>query len=127
MSLLKRSAALTITYLLGLVTIVPYSLWHLLYHAPKEQYAFWMFLAIWWTFLFPPTVGALLTALTVLQVMRNIKRHRSLATLIRESGLTGDDLIALVARNVAIPKFVAKILVRRIQRLIPFSAKATRT
>lgn len=125
--MLKRSAALTITYFVGLITIVPYSLWHLLSDAPREQYPFWMFVAIWWTFLFPPTVGALLTALTVLSVMRNINRHRSLATLIRESGLTGEDLIALVARKIAIPKFVAKILVRRIQRLLPFSARATRT
>jgi high-affinity K+ transport system ATPase subunit B len=124
---LKRSAALTITYLLGLLTIVPYSLWHVLHNAPREQYAVWLFVAIWWTFLFPPTIGALLTAVTVMRVMRNINRHRTLTTLIRASGLTGDDLIALVARNIAIPKFVARILVRRIQRLLPFSARATRT
>jgi hypothetical protein len=109
----------SILWVVGLLTLVPYGVYHLLYQATRDEYAFWIVLVLFWVFGYWGVVGPLLAALKVRSVLRAIQAARSTeelrVTLQRPE--TQDAVIELIASENHIPRFLARrvygLLVRR--------------
>lgn len=104
--MLKKALAL---WVIGLLTVVPYGTWYLLFEAPREQYALLITLVLFWVFGYWGLVGPLLTAVKVRAVFRAIERAKSRDELVAtlrspEARAAAIDLIA--AEN-HIPRFIA--------------------
>ncbi|MCU0915858.1 MAG: hypothetical protein MUC88_15045 [Planctomycetes bacterium] len=107
----------------GLVTAVPLAGYHLLFHAPREQYAWLVAFLIGWPFLYWPTVGPLLMLLKLRTIYRGLRQVRSLDDLCRRlaDGETEDVIIAWIARENRIPQCLARRAYRYLLRLIAAS------
>jgi hypothetical protein len=101
---------IAILWVLGLLTIVPYSIYHLLYYAQREEYALLITLILFWIFGFWGVVGPILTAIKIRRVFRALETARSKETLeeILKSPDAQDVAIDLIASENHIPKFLAK-------------------
>jgi len=110
----------TLLWVLGLVTIVPYGLYHLLFTAQRDEYAFLITIVLFWVFGFWGVVGPLISAWKVRQVMRAFETASSAEELKRVlySADTEAAAIDLIARENRIPKFLARKIYRlALQRL----------
>jgi hypothetical protein len=56
----------------------------------------------------------LLIALRIFRILRNLDRYRSIEDLVRDSGLTEEDVVRMVAKDNGLPQFLVRPLVRRI-------------
>ncbi len=112
--MLARAIAL---WVIGLVTLVPFGTYHLLFHADRDQYALLITLVLFWIFGYWGVVGPLLAALKIRKVFRTIERAKSKDEL--EKALGSEDArqvaIELIASENHIPRFLAA---RVFQRLI---------
>lgn len=104
--MLVRAAAL---WVVGLLTIVPYGTYQLLFHAPREQYALLITLILFWIFGYWGLVGPLLAALKARRVLRAIEQTRSKKELMAalRSPEARDVAIDLIASENHIPRFIA--------------------
>ncbi len=114
-----------IVWLIGLVTAVPLAAWHLLFEAPREQYALLIVFIIGWPFLYWPTVGPILMLLKLRSVYRGLQQVRSADDLRRKlaEGETEDVIVDLIARENRIPKFLARRVYRYLLRTLAASDK----
>jgi hypothetical protein len=116
---MKRAIAI---WVLGLVTLVPYGAWYLLFEAPREEYAILIVLILFWIFGYWGLVGAILMALKLRAVYRAVKLARSPEDLQKalESPQARDVAIDLIARDNHIPRFLAEpifdVLVRHLRK-----------
>jgi len=112
-----------IVWVIGLVTAVPLAGYHLLFHAPREQYAWLIAFLIGWPFLYWPAVGPLLMLLKLRTVYRGLRHVRSLDELRHRlaDGETEDVIIAWIARENGIPQCLARRTYRYLLRLIAAS------
>ncbi|HET9483679.1 MAG TPA: hypothetical protein VFO79_06970 [Xanthomonadales bacterium] len=96
-------------WVVGLLTIVPYGTWYLLFHATRDQYALNIVIVLFWIFGYWGVVGPLLSALKVRSVMRAMERAQSSAELeaALRSGETREVVIDLIASENHIPRFLA--------------------
>lgn len=119
----RYSILAAIVWVVGLVTAVPLAVWHLLFHAPREQYALLITFIIGWPFLYWPTVGPILMLLKLRSVYRGLQQVRSTDELRRKlaEGETEDVIIDFIARENRIPKFLARRAYRYILRVLPAS------
>lgn len=116
-----------VVWVIGLTTLVPWAVWHLLFHATRDQYALFVVLPLFWVFGYWGVVGPLIGALKVRQVFRAIEMARSrdelLATLRSEDAR--EVAIDLIASENHIPRFLAarvyKLLVERLAQRPPES------
>jgi hypothetical protein len=101
---------ITILWVLGLLTIVPYAIYHLLYYAHREEYALLITLVLFWIFGFWGVVGPILTVIKVRRVFRALEAAQSKEKLkeILSSKETQDAAVDLIASENHIPKFLAK-------------------
>jgi hypothetical protein len=101
---------ITILWVLGLITIVPYSIHHLLYYAQREEYAWLITLVLFWIFGFWGVVGPILSAIKVRHVFRALETAQSKEKLgeILKSTEAQDVAVDLIASENHIPKFLAK-------------------
>jgi hypothetical protein len=101
---------IAILWVLGLLTIVPYSIYHLLYYAQRHEYALLITLVLFWIFGFWGVVGPILTAIKVRRVFRALEAAQSKEKLeeILKSTEAQDVAIDLIASENHIPKFLAK-------------------
>jgi hypothetical protein len=113
----KRAALL---WILGLLTLVPYGTYHLLFQAPREQYALLIVGLLFWVFGYWGLVGPLLAALKVRAVFKAIELARSKDELLKvlKSPDARDTAIDMIALDNHIPRFLAArvyaLLVRRL-------------
>jgi len=114
-----------IVWVIGLVTAVPLAAYHLLFQAPREQYALLIAFIIGWVFLYWSVVGPLLMLRKLRCVYRGLKQVRSVDDLRRRlaDGDTEDVLIDWIAREHRIPKFLARRAYRYVLRLLAASEK----
>jgi len=119
----RCSILAVIVWVVGLMTAVPLAVWHLLFHAPREQYALLITFIIGWPFLYWPTVGPILMLVKLRSVYRGLRQVRSGAELRRKlaEGETEDVIIDFIARENRIPKFLARRAYRYILRLLATS------
>jgi hypothetical protein len=103
---------IAILWVLGLVTIVPYSIYYLLYHAQRNEYALLITFVLFWIFGFWGVVGPILAAIKVRRVFRALETARSKEQLeqILKSTEAQDAAVDLIASENHIPKFLAKKL-----------------
>lgn len=106
----------TLLWVAGLVTIVPYGTYYLLFHAERDQYAFLITLVLFWIFGYWGVVGPLLGAIKVRRVFRALE-HAHAEGRLREalqSADAQDAAVELIATENRIPRFLA----RRVYRLL---------
>lgn len=111
----------TVLWVLGLLTLVPGSVYYLFYHAPREQYALFIVLPLFWIFGYWGIVGPLLAAVRVRRVFRTLEQVRTreqLAALIREPE-TRAAAIDLIARENRLPRFLARQVLALLERRFP--------
>lgn len=98
-----------VVWLLGLLTIVPYSIYNLLFHAAKSEYAFWIVLPLFWVFGYWSLVGPLLATLKIHSVIKTIQAARSREELRAAFSNTDaqETMIELIASENRIPRFLA--------------------
>lgn len=98
-----------LVWALGLVTLVPYAVHRLLFHAARDEYALLITLALFWVFGFWGVVGPLLGLLKARAVYRVVARAQDgdaiLAALRRHD--TRDAVVGAIAADNGIPRFVA--------------------
>jgi hypothetical protein len=97
----------------GLLTVVPYSTYYLLFEASRDQYAFLITLVLFWIFGYWSLAGPLLMAVKVRAVFRAIESATSRDNLeaVLKSSDARDVAIDLIATENRIPRFVARRVV----------------
>jgi hypothetical protein len=106
-------------WILGLVTMVPYGIYYLLFHAQRDQYALLITLILFWIFGFWGVVGPIVSAVKIRRVFKALETIRSPDELrnLLQSEDSRDVAIDLIASENRIPRFLAKriynLLVKR--------------
>jgi hypothetical protein len=121
--MLKKAMAL---WILGLITVVPYGTYYLLFEAPRDQYALLIVGVLFWIFGYWGVVGPLLAALKVRAVFRAIELARSKDDLLKtlQSPEARDVAIDMIALDNHIPRFLAARVYAQLVRRLGSSAKA---
>ena len=101
---------ITILWILGLVTLVPYGIYYLLFHAQRDEYALLITLVLFWIFGFWGVVGPIISAIKIRRVFRAIELAQSPAKLreIVHSQESRDLAVEMIASENRIPKFLAQ-------------------
>ena len=98
-----------VLWVVGLVTFVPYGIYHLLFAASRDQYALLITSILFWIFGYWGVAGPLLMLLKVRAVFRAIESAGSKEELVRvlHSPDAKDVAIDFIAKENHIPRFVA--------------------
>ncbi len=117
--------AAALVWLVGLFTVVPYAAWHLLFHAPREQYPLLITFVLFWMFGY---WGVAVPIVTIVKV-RSIWRRLEQATNVDErrrlllSPESREVAIDIIASETGLPRFVARrvyaTVARRLRRAGP--------
>lgn len=113
--MVTRFAAL---WVVGLLTLVPYCIYYLLYQAQRDEYALYIVLPLFWIFGYWGIAGPIIAAIRVRQVMRALEAIRTreqLEALIR-SPEARETAIDLVARENRLPRFLARWVVALMEK-----------
>jgi hypothetical protein len=107
-------------WIVGLVTIVPYGTYYLLFRAQRDEYALLITGVLFWIFGYWSVVGPVLAAIKARRVLRTIEQARSKQDLMNalQSDETREAAIELIASDNHIPRFLAariyRLLIRRL-------------
>jgi hypothetical protein len=96
-------------WILGLLTVVPYGAYYLLFEAQRDEYALLITLLLFWVFGYWGVMGPLMAAIKVRKVFSAIEQARTredLLTTLR-SAEARDVAIDLIASENHIPRFLA--------------------
>jgi len=98
-----------VLWVVGLLTLVPYGTYYLLFEASRDQYAFLITSILLWIFGYWGVVGPLLAAVKVRKVIRAIELAGSKEELVEalRSPDAKDAAIDLIASENHIPRFLA--------------------
>jgi hypothetical protein len=111
--MVKRIALL---WVLGLVTIVPLGIYHLLYYARRDEYAFLITIVLFWVFGFWGVVSPILAVVKIRRVFSALEMAKSgeeFKNVLRNPD-SQDVAISLIASENHIPKFLARRIYNRI-------------
>ncbi len=99
----------TIIWVIGLLLLVPYGTYYLLYEAAREDYALLITAILFWIFGYWGLVGPILGAIKVRKAFRAIELAQSKDELITalQSAETQEVAIDLIASENRIPHFLA--------------------
>ncbi len=99
----------TIVWIAGLLILVPYGTYYLLFEAAREQYALLITSILFWIFGYWGVIGPLLAAYKVRTVFRAIELAQSQDKLVAalQHAETRDVAIDLIATENHIPRFLA--------------------
>jgi hypothetical protein len=112
----------TVLWIAGLLTLVPYATYHLLFRAPREQYALLITFVLFWVFGYWGVVGPFLAALKARRVFRAIEQTRSNEELMAalRSPETREVAIDIIASENHIPRIIATRVYNLLaERLLP--------
>ena len=98
-----------VLWIVGLLTVVPYAIYYLLFVAEKSQYALLITFVLFWLFGYWGLVGPLLSLLKVRAVFRAIERSRSREDIVAvlKSQEAQEVAIEHIAAEYRIPRFLA--------------------
>ena len=107
-----------LVWIAGLLVAVPYAAWHLLFYAPREQYALLITFILFWIFGYWGVVGPLVMILKVQSLWRRLEQatnqdERRRMLLSPESR---DVAIDVIASETRLPKFLARRVYDRVVR-----------
>ena len=120
--MLRKATAL---WIVGLLTVVPYATWHLLFRAPREQYAALITFVLFWIFGYWGLVAPIVSIVKVRSVFRTIQQTRSREELVAVLRSQDAQNVAIdhIASEYGIPRFLAgrvlKLLTERIAEREP--------
>ena len=72
-----------VVWIVGLLTIVPYGTYYLLFEAQRDQYAFLITLVLFWILGFWGVIGPILAVIKIRRVFQAIERAKSKDDLLR--------------------------------------------
>lgn len=100
----------TTIWITGLITLVPYSIWYLLFEASRDEYALFIILPLFWIFGYWGVMGPLISAWKVRQFMGALERANNREELMRlvQSEESKDTAIEMIASETGMPKFIAR-------------------
>ena len=107
---------ITIIWILGLITIVPYGTYHLLFNASRDEYAFLITFILFWIFGFWGVVGPIISAIKVrsfFKTLENIDSKEKLLEMINRQE-SQESIIKLIASENKLPKFIAKRIYKKL-------------
>jgi hypothetical protein len=115
LTLAGRFAVLWVT---GLLTLVPYCVYYLLYEAPREQYALFITLPLFWIFGYWGVAGPLIAAVRVRQVFRLLEQVRTREQLVElwNRPETREAAVDAIARENRLPRFLARRVLALMER-----------
>ena len=99
-----------IIWVLGLFTLVPYSIYYLLFEATRDQYAFLIVFPFFWILGYWGIVGPIISIVKVRRIMKaldNIESEEELRQLMNDPE-TKDVAIEFIATENKVPRFVAR-------------------
>ncbi len=101
-------------WFLGLVTIVPYGIYYLLYYARRDEYAILITMVLFWIFGFWGLVSPILAAIKIRRLFRALEMVQSREEFkkVLLSHESQDAAIYLIASENHIPKFLARKIYR---------------
>ena len=110
-----------VVWMVGLLTIVPYGTYYLLFEAQRDQYAFLITLVLFWIFGFWGVVGPILAAIKVRRVFQAIERAKSKDDLLAHLQSPDSQVAAidLIASENHIPRFLAAHVVNLLVSRLP--------
>jgi hypothetical protein len=96
-------------WFIGLLTLVPYCIYQLLFEATRDQYVLLIMLPLFWIFGYWGVVGPILLTVKMRSVMRMIESARSRDDLLEalRSPEAREAAIDLIASENRIPRFLA--------------------
>lgn len=107
-----------VVWVAGLLTLVPFGTYYLLFHAERDQYALLITLVLFWIFGFWGVAGPILSAVKVRALFRSLERARSRGEL-REALLSPESreaAVDFIATENHIPRFLATRVWRLLER-----------
>lgn len=115
-----------VLWVVGLVTLVPYGTYYLLFHASSDQYAWLITVILFWIFGFWGVAGPIVAALRVRRLMGAIERAGTSEELkkVIQSNESREAVIELIASENNIPKFIARPIYRWLERRLAPAAAA---
>ena len=104
--MLRKATAL---WIVGLITGVPWATWHLLFRAPRDQYALLITFVLFWIFGYWGIAGPLISLVKVRTVFRAIEQATSREEIVAilRSDAARNVAIDHIATEYRIPKFIA--------------------
>lgn len=112
---------ITVLWVLGLVLLVPYAVYRLLFVAEPDEYAFLIVFPLFWIFGFWGVVGPLFAAVKAHRLVKALEAAHDAGSLQKafEENAGDDVLIELIRRENRIPKWLARRIYDRVKpRLI---------
>lgn len=117
-----------VLWVVGLLTAVPYAIYHLLFHAPRDQYAGLITFVLFWIFGYWGLVVPIMGALRARRLLKAIEQARSSEEL--RKVIQGDEseeaVIDLIASENRIPRFIARRLYHWVAKRLSTAAPASR-
>lgn len=106
----------SIIWVAGLITLVPYSIWYLLFEANRDEYALFIVLTLFWIFGYWGVVGPLISAWKAHQFMNALDQVHNGEKLKRlmQSNESKETAIEMLATETGMPKFIARRLYKKL-------------
>jgi hypothetical protein len=111
---------ITLLWIVGIVLIVPYSTYQLLFRAGREDYAFLIVAPLFWIFGFWGVVGPCVAAWRVHTLMKALEAAQG-SDQIREAFERNEGkevVVDLIASEYRLPRFVARWVFDRLMRKV---------
>lgn len=107
---------ITIIWILGFFTIVPYGTYYLLFKASRDEYALLITTILFWIFGFWGVVGPIISAIKVRQIFKRLEQVKSKEELkeLLNKKESKEAAIGFIASENKIPKFLAKRIYKTI-------------
>lgn len=108
---------IVILWIAGVIIIVPYAIYRLLYIAQPDEYAFLIVFPLFWIFGFWGVVGPIVGAYKVHRLVKAIEKAGSHSEIERayEENEGKEIVIDLIASENKIPKFMARWLYKKVE------------
>jgi len=113
--------AAVLIWIAGLLTAVPYAAWHVLFHAPREQYSLLITFILSWIAGYWGVVGPLIMMVTMRSIWRRLEQaaNQDQRRELLLSPESKDVAIGVIASQTRLPKFLARrVYDRVVQRLM---------
>ena len=107
-----------ILWMIGLLTIVPYSIYQLFFYAQRHEYAFLIVVPLFWIFGFWGVVGPLIAVVRIRRLMNALESAGSMDEIrLAYERNDGEEIIVdLIATENHVPKFLARIVYKYARR-----------
>lgn len=107
---------IVLLWIIGGIIIIPYAVYHLVFTAQRDEYAFLIVIPLFWIFGFWGVVAPLIAAYKVHRLMKSLDQATSQAALhaAYERNDGREIIIDLIAKDNKIPRFIARRLYDRV-------------